>query len=432
MALLTYLVLAAVTVREVGVVGEVALGWSTGHAPRALVDANPPQWAEGTEASTVGHSAGPLVASAVRPLEALRLGPLSLPLAVNTYTGGPPDWPARLVFALSGRPGAVTALHVLLGALLLVMVHRFVRAHGTDVAAAAATLMLATDWHFLFYKKVLGGTEILLQAAGLVCLWAVWSRRWGSGRHGWMALGVGMGLGILAKSTFALTLLALGLAAVLTRRDRPNRRPLRPGGWGKAVLACVLVTSPLWVAALHRAFAPELPADFHTHDLGGPQWERVRNALQLGRTPIREELGNAAYWAGDPLGFLARAYGTGGGGWTPWRLVGWLLLVGGTALAWRDRHPTPRLALHRFCTVFLSFQLGLMLLVARDLHHLAQSAPLLAIVGGLSIDALAGLRAPARGPVRARHALLLTLPWMFDGALTLWRTDALVARIGIR
>ena len=431
LALAAYLGLAVLTVRSVGVVGEVAIGWSTGRAPAALVDADPATWADGAAAATVGDRAGPLVASAVRPLETLQVGGLSLPLAINTYTGGPPDWPARLLFAATGSLGAVTALHVLLGALLLVLVHRFVRLHGTDVAAAIAALLLATDWHFLFYKKVLGGTEIVLQAAGLLCLWALWSRRWGGGRHGLAALGVGIGLGLLAKSTFAITLVALGLAVLLTRWDRPRRRPPLPDGLWKPVLAVVVLTSPLWIAALHRALAPDLPADLRTHDLGGSQWARVLNALQMGRTPAREELGNVLSWAGDPLGFLARAYSVEGGGWSPWRVVGWLLLGGGAALAWRDRHPTPRLALHRLCTLFLIFQVGLLLLVARDLHHLAQAAPTLAIVAGLSIDALAGLRAPPGGPARARLALLLALPWMVDGARTLWRTDPLIERIEV-
>lgn len=431
LALCAYLCLAALTVRSVGVVGEVALGWSTGRAPAALVQADPARWASGTDPATVGHHAGPLVSSAVRPLEAIEMGGFALPLAINSYTGGPPDWPARLLFTATGSPGAVTALHVLLGALLLVLVHRFVRLHGTDVAAAAATLLLATDWHFLFYKKVLGGTEILLQAAGLLCLWAVWSRRWGGGRHGLTALGVGVGLGLLAKSTFAITLVALGLAVLFTRWDRPGRSPPLPDGLWKPVVAVIALTSPLWISALHRALAPELPVDLRTHDLSSSQWDRVLNALQLGETPVREGLGNILSWAGDPLGFLGRAYGVEGGGWSPWRAVGWLLLWGGAALAWRDRHPTPRLALHRLCTVFLIFQVGLLLLVARDLHHLAQAAPTLAIVAGLSIDALAGLRAPPRGPSRARLALLLALPWMLDGARTLRHTDDLVERIAV-
>lgn len=428
---MVYGALALLTVRGVGVVGEVAIGWSTGRAPEALVETDPDRWADGAASPTVGDRRGPLVVSAVRPLVSLQLGDLALPLATNAYTGGPPDWPARLVFLATGSAGAVTGLHVLLGALLLVGVHRFVRQHGTDVAAAVATLLLATDWHFLFYKKVLGGTEILLQGAGILCLWALWSRRWGGGRHGLTALGVGVGLGLLAKSTFGVTLVALGAALLLTRWDRPQVGPPVPRGRWRPVLAVVALTSPLWISALLRAAAPDLPADLRTHDLGGAQWERVLNALRLGRTPVREELGNGLAWAGDPLGFLARAYGVDGGGWTPWRVVGWAAVAGGVAVAWWDRHPTPRLALLRLTSVFLALQVGLLLLVARDLHHLAQATPTLAVVAGLALDTLSGLRAPPRGPARARLALLLALPWMLGGARTLHATDALVDRVPV-
>jgi len=420
-------------VRSVGVVGEVALGWSTGRPPIALVDTDPPRWADGAVDGSVGHTAGPLVASAVRPLERVRIGSLDLPLAINTYTGGPPDWPARLLYAATGSVAAVTALHVLLGALLILLVHRFVRVHGSDVSAAAAALLLATDWHFVFYKKVLGGTELALQGAVILCLHAAWSRRWGGGRNALLALGLGVGLGLLAKSTFALTLVALGLALALTRWDRPSLRPPRDTQTWKPALAVLVLTAPLWVAAIHRAVAPELPADLRTHDLGGQQWNRVLNALQLGRTPVREELGNIRAWAGSPLAFLSRAYGVEPTSdlLSPLRGLGWLLVGAGALLAWRDRHPTPREALHRLCTVFLLLQVGLLLLVARDLHHLAQAAPTLAVVAGLSLDALAGHWTPPRGPRRAGAVLGLCLPWILAGSLALWQTDALVNRVRV-
>lgn len=390
----------------------------------------PLTWADGAEAQTAGHTAGPLVASVVRPLERLQLGPLSLPLAINTYTGGPPDWPARLVWLLTGSLGAVAATHVALGGLLLVLVHRFLRIHGSDVAAAVAALVLATDWHFLFYKKVLGGTEVLLQAAGLLCLWALWSRRWAGGRHGVTALGVGIGLGLLAKSTFGISLVALGGAALLTRWDRPSIRPPLPGDLWKPALAVVALTSPLWVGALHRALAPEL-VPVPSHDFGDLQWRRVWTALTLGKTPVREGLGNGWLWFADPLGFLGVAYGVEAGGPSGLRLAGWGFVAGGAALAWRDRHPTPRQALLRFTTVFLALQVGLLLAIARDLHHLAQAAPTAAVVAGLALDSLAGTVTPPRGFPRARLAGLLAVPWLVSGALTLKRTDAVVEQVPV-
>ncbi len=138
LALGLYAVLCSQTARELGVVGEVAIGWALDRTPAVLVEVDPKMWADGASQPTAGHAAGPLIASQVRPVERVVLGRLSLPLAINRYTGGPPDWPARIVYILTGSVGMVMALHVALGALLIALVHRFLRFHGSDIAAACA------------------------------------------------------------------------------------------------------------------------------------------------------------------------------------------------------------------------------------------------------------------------------------------------------
>lgn len=439
MALALYLALAAATVRGVGVVGEVAIGWALGRPPVALVDLDPPRVADGAppvraapavDLPTAGHRWGPLVASQVRPVERLELGGQGLPLAINRYTGGPPDWPARLVWLLTRRVGAVTALHVALGGVLLVLVHRFLRFRGTDVAAAVAALVLASDWSFLFYKKVLGGTEVLLQAAFLLVLWALWSRRWGGGRHGLLALGVGVGLGLLAKATFALSLLALALAALLTRWDRPRLAAPDLRGLGPGLAAALLIPAPLVIAGLHHHLALSAPPP--THDFPALQVERVLAALQGGPSPAREGLANLWWYASQPLAFFGPAYGVQDlPGPSPLRLAGLALVLAGTALAWRDRHPTPAEALLRFSSLLLVLQLGLLWLVARDLHHLAMATPTLVIVAGLALDRLAAVATPPRSPARARVALILALPLLVAGVRSLARTDAVVGQVAV-
>jgi hypothetical protein len=101
----------------------------------------------------------------------------------------------------------------------------------------------------------------------------------------------------------------------------------------------------------------------------------------------------------------------------------------GAALAWRHRHPTPAEALLRFTSLLLVAQLGLLWLVARDLHHLAMATPTLAIVAGLALDRLAAVATPPRSPARARAALILALPLLLSGAASLARTDAVVAQV---
>ena len=427
-----YLGLALSTVREVGLVGEVAIGQALSRPPRVLVDLPTGAWADGAATPTVGARMGPLVASQVRPIERMVLGPTSLPLAINAYTGGPPDWPDRVVWALTGRTGALTALHVLLGGLLLVLVHRFLFLHASRVAATTATVLLATDWCFVFYRKVLGGTELLLLAAGLLCLWAIWSRRWKAGRHGLLALGIGIGAGLLAKITFVLTLAALLLAALLTRWDRPNLRPPLPDKLIRPFLAMLLLLSPLLLTWAHHLWAVPVEPHVLSHDFPGLQLRRVGAALAGERGPAREGLANLGYWAMNPLAFLGVAYQVPAPqGWAPWRLVGFVVLALGVIHAWRDRHPTPREALLRFTSLYLVFQVGLLWGVARDLHHLAQASLTLCIVAGLAIDQLAGALSSRRSAVHIRNAALLALPWLVGGLGLLARTDAVVRQISV-
>ena len=256
LALGIYLVLAMTTVKNVGVVGEVSASWGLENPPEVVVG-----WEDGEALYADGYKAGPLVASQVRPLERIQLGPASLPLAVNQYTGGPPDWPARWVYGLTHSIDAVLWLHLFLGGLLLFLAHRFLRFHGTDIAAAVAALALATDWNFLFYRKVLGGTEILLQAALLLSLWALWSRRWAGGKHGGTAIAVGIGLGLLAKATFLPSLIAFGVAVLLTRKDHPATQPPKPisSTWLAGII--VLLTAPLWISWIDHTNQNSQPSD---------------------------------------------------------------------------------------------------------------------------------------------------------------------------
>lgn len=91
-----YLALSMLTVRGAGLVGEVAAAWALPRPPVVLASLEP--------ASPHAHALGPLSALQTRPTERLVLGPAGapwaeIPLAVNAYTGGAADWPARAVRA---------------------------------------------------------------------------------------------------------------------------------------------------------------------------------------------------------------------------------------------------------------------------------------------------------------------------------------------
>ena len=104
-------------------------------------------------------------------------------------------------------------------------------------------------------------------------------------------------------------------------------------------------------------------------------------------------------------------------------------LIGGTALAWIRREPGD--ALLRFMSLAVPLQLLGLWLANRDLHHLAQASPMLAIWAALAIVRLVSVRANARSAVGAALCVALAAPWMADGALKLRRTDAVLASINV-
>ncbi len=424
LALVLYALLGVFTVNAVGPVGEVALGWSLDQPPTVL------RTFDGALAE--GPSLGPLHSSQVRPLERLELAGVTWPLAVNTYTGGPPDWPARFGHAFAGQSGAV-GVHLLLGGVLLILVHRFLRFHGTSGAGGLAVLVLATDWSFIFYRKVLGGTEILLMAAALLLVWSTWSRRWGGGRHGPYAIAVAVGLGLLAKVTFLPTLIAWGLALLLTRKDKPKLKAPPPLPWAWMLAIPVALTAPLWVTWLHHAAA--MPADGHiqSHDFLGLQLERSFTGLaglfSGERSPAREVPSSLLWFLGNPLAWLEQAYGGETSTALTWpRWVGWGVLLCGSILEWLKPREDRSGALLRIFSLFVPLQLLLIWLANRDLHHLAQVTPMLAIWFGLAGTRLLTLGVHPRNPLRGVLALALALPLALPGIQLLRQTDAAVER----
>ncbi len=416
-ALLVYATLTLLTARGIGLVGEVAIGWALPDPPRVLVQIDPPVSADTAE--------GVLRAGRTRPTERLVLGSVEVPLAVNAYTGGAADWPARIARALTGSLTAGLVVNVALGGLLLALAHRFLRFHGTHIAAGLAAWLLATDWCFVFYRKVLGGTEILLQAAALLVLWSLWSRRWKGGVHGTVAIAVGIGLGLHAKATFVATLAAYGLAVLLTRWDHPALKPPRRVHAGLLVGIPLLCVAPLLVANVHQALLPmpEIPS----HDTLGLQVGRLVNGWTHA-APSREGVANLGYFFGDPLAFFAHAYGAAPV--SPLsipRLLGFAVVVLGIALEWRDRAKTAPAALLRFLSIAVPLQVAMLWLANRDLHHLAQATVPLALLCALAIDRVAATTAPPRSFARAVAAAVLASPLLLAGATQLARTDAVVA-----
>jgi hypothetical protein len=405
---------------EVGVVGEVAAGWYSGNPPEVV--------ASTIQEGGAAHRAGPFTARETRPMELLSLGWIELPIAVNLYTGGIADWPSRLLHAASGSWKAVLLLHGLMGGALIWLTHRFLSRYGTPVAAAAGALWLATDWSFSFYKHALGGTEILLQAAGLLCLWGLWRRRWGDGGGLIWAL-AGAGAGLMAKLPFLAFLAALAAAAISTRRGRaPMSRP-EDRHWKKGLAIFAVAMLPLLLANLHHA---QLETHVRSHDSWALQIGRIASSVSGGPSSPRESWINL--WNGmvDPLAFLERIYGAAPQStlW-PLRLAGWILALAGSILAWRSRHPSPSEQLLRFTSLLAPLLLLGATYIAKDMHHLAMACPILAIWAGLAIDRLCGTVAPPRGPRRMAMAAALSIPFAFSGISDQFATKHALAGVEI-
>lgn len=423
LALVAYLLLAALTVTQVGVVGEVDLVWALGHPPDVVTQWEPRVWADGPQ--------GVLQASQVRPIERLHVGPLQLPIAVNSYTGAVADWPAWLLYRLTQSTVAVRVLLVGLGAGVLIGTHRVLKDHGPPLAAGIAALVLATDWTFVFYRKVLGGTELMLQGAALLLLAGFWGRRWSGGRRASTWIAVAVGLGLLAKATFVATLIAFALAALLTRWDRPATKA--PADLSLLAMAGVVlaITSPLWGTWLHHALWDPTPA-VQSHDFVGLQVDRALSGLtglfQDGPAPARETPQTLAWFLGNPLPWFEVAYGASAprSGLVWLRLTGGLVLLLGSGLAWARRRADKHDALLRFLSVFVPLQLTLIWLANRDLHHLAQAAPTLAVWFGLAASRIVDLRMNRRNPLRAIPGVVLSIGLVVPGVWLLAHTDGVI------
>ena len=327
----------------------------------------------------------------------------------------------------------MTALHVALGGLLLLLVHRFLRYHGTPGSAGVAALVLATAWSYVFYRKVLGGTEVLLQASALLVLWSFWSRRWAGGRLGSAAIAVGVGLGLLAKVTFVVTLLAFALSALVTRWDKPLLKPPPPLPlWKMGAIVLVLV-SPLAVSAVDHLGVAPIPS----HDYLGLQLERAIEGLHRlvegGSVPAREASGSLGWFLVDPLAWFGAAYGARPPpGQVFLGMVGWGVVLGGSVLAWVRRRKERADALLRFMALFVPLQVLLLWLANRDLHHLAQATPMVAIWFALACNRLLQLRFNPRSPGRAVLGVALATPWVAAGVLHLRATDHVLAELPMR
>ena len=369
------------------------------------------------------HVWGPFQASTERPVETLNMGHFTLPVAINEFTGGIGTWPAHIAAFVGISHEASHGINLFLSCLLIALVHRFVKLRASPIAAHSAALFLATDWMTLFVRRAFGGTEILLSASCVLCLWALWSRRWGAGRHGITALALGASIGMAAQFTFAITIVALFTTALVMRWDKPDLKPPLPSRWLPIAMACIVPSVPMLIGLAHLSSAG-LTADLVSYPLSS-QWDP-----SIPREDLASGVDMLKAWMGDGPSTLTTIWGAQSTDWfSPLRAVGWCIVILGTAAAWQDTDKTPRMALTRFCSILVPLQTGLIALLVAEPHHLAITAPGLAIWAGLATEVLFGHLAPPRSFRRMAVVFLGCLPWVVVNLRSAQASDSILETI---
>ena len=293
------------------------------------------------------------------------------PWVIGGFSQGLPEWPGIALQRFTGDPLAAPILHLCLGGLLLILVHRFLRFHGSLTASTISALLLATNTQFVLDTQAQGGGALLGQAATLLCLWAFWSRRWAGGRHGLTALGIGLGLGLMAHLRFGWVFAAMAVCAALLRWDKPNLRPPLPSQPWMPLVWTGLLTLPYVMTWSLDGLPPQ------------PEWIPFSASLQ----PIE-----AREW------------------------LGFAFVISGVFTAWKERHPTPQIALLRFVSVWVVLMIGIEWTTGSTHPTRGFVVPVMAIMGGLAIDRLASWVSPPRSFTRTLIALALAAPLIAAGA----------------
>ena len=273
---LLYSLLQGFYFREAGVVGEVSIGWSS--QPSVVVHTNPVQYDD-------GHQWGLLRARQTRPTETIQIGEKHIPIAVNSYTSAIPDWPSFALHQLYPSPLLIRLFHIALGGGLIFLCIPFFGYSNSIIMG----IILATDWNFLFYKNLLGGTELCLQLASLGIMWVLWTKR----SWGWLLFW--MALGLQAKVTFAFLIIPVLTTIVLFRIPLPKEKIKQ--GLGVSFILMI----PLMIQAYHHHHVEGL---VQSHDTWEMQLSRVMHAFSGSpMKAIREQGSNVWLWMSNPLQF---------------------------------------------------------------------------------------------------------------------------------
>jgi hypothetical protein len=303
---------------------------------------------------------GNLCLYSTRPL--VRWG--EFPWMFNVYTASFPDWPQWILYHLFHSPLSIRISQILSTLLLLLGLGYWVCKTLSPLYLVTFFALLLTDWNFLFYKKALGNTEMLLQLAWTSCLLSLLPTKSELGpndlhRQKWV-LFMGIVVGTWSKLPFILHLIPLMFFIWTTQRKRAEL--------SKTV--CFATCISLLPFTLLVSWTIDIDLPVRSHDFWTLQWERIVYAVQGHSSNVREHSGNIWIWLGDPLQFFDHAYGVSDIQWHGWgRTIGYILF-GGALFTTRNKTLW-------YLTGTLLLQIFVLAWVAQDLHHIVIATPLL-------------------------------------------------------
>lgn len=287
-----FLGLGAATGHRIAQSGDAASAWATaephrtvlcverGPEPAFTVAAEPTdddRASVGAALTSTETRLGPLVVRDHTYRAVVDLGPFEIPWMKNEYTGAWAEWPAHLAWRATGRVGAGRAVHLLLGALVVLAAALLAGRLAGWPAAAVCGLLLATDPWFHVFKKHLGGQEVMLQLLEVACVSLLCAVLVRGGRRRLLLAGLLVGLGLHTKLSFAAVAAALALVAAALLPWR--RLAAREGRWrrlglgGLLLAALTLGSAPTWTFWMAR------DASGAAHTAGAQ--ENVRGRLDM-------------------------------------------------------------------------------------------------------------------------------------------------------
>ncbi len=288
-----------------------------------------------------------------RPI--LRWG--TFPLMLNVYTPSIPDWIHWLNFRVTSSGHSIRIGQVLFSAIALCILRHWSTHWLKGYWCWLFIIFLCADWNWIFYKKALGNTEILLQLGWFACIVGVWKQLHQSSGSRWIV--TGLIIGLWSKITFILLMFPLGIVLMWQTKSRKNL--YSPILFGLLIGIIPYLLLLLWTVNI------EIPV--RSHDFWTLKWERIVLSLQ-GSTSIRETPNNWILWLFDPLPFFEIAYSVPTHNWLGWGKCAALILAIG--VCWSNRN-VPSI---QFLSVLLTSQVLILSVIAQDLHHLAIATPL--------------------------------------------------------